>query len=353
MSRVDRRGLGEVVPPVYLSTIYAQKTPGEPLGYEYSRVGNPTREQTEIEIATLENAKHGLAFSSGSAAAATVLASLNSGDRVLCSQDIYEGTYRLLNSVFRRFGISTDFVDFNNINKVYARIGKSTKLVWMESISNPLLKVVDIRSISDIAKEKNAVVLVDNTFASPVFIHPLSEGADIVLHSLTKYIGGHHDVTAGALALNDTGTYEQLRLLQFTIGAIAAPIDCFLVSRGIKTLDIRMERHQKNATVVNEFLKSMETIDKVSYPGISGMVSFWVKGGKDETVKFLENLDHIKIAHSLGGPETTVQHPRTMMSFTEIPEELDRKGVTFNLVRMSVGLENPQLVMDDISQAIK
>jgi len=353
MSKVDRKGFGEIVPPIYLSTIYAQETPGEPLGYEYSRVGNPTREQTEKEIASLENAKHGLVFSSGSAAAASVLASLSSGDRVLCSQDVYEGTYRLLDSVFRRFDIHTDFSDFDDVNDIQAKLGHNTKLIWTESVSNPLLKVADIKAIANLAKGSNAKILVDNTFASPVFIHPLSDGADIVLHSLTKYIGGHHDVTAGAIALNDSEMYKNLQFLQFTIGAIASPPDCFLISRGIKTLDIRMERHQKNATMVSEFLKALSTIEKVSYPGLSGMVSFWVRGNKNETIRFLKNLEHIKIAHSLGGPETTVQHPRSMMSFTETPEELDKKGVTFNLVRMSVGLENPQLVMDDIIQAIK
>lgn len=349
----ESKRFGEIISPIYLSTIFAQKTPGQPEGYEYSRVTNPTREETEKEIASLEEAKYGLAFSSGSAAATTILSSLNSGDRVLCSQDVYEGTYRLLDLVFKRFNITTDFANFDNLYEVKEKINKDTKLVWIESVSNPLLKVAGIKSISEISHKSNAKLIVDNTFASPVFVHPLQEGADVVLHSLTKYIGGHHDVTAGALVLNNPKLYDKLQFLQFTMGAIAAPMDCFLISRGIKTLDIRMEKHQKNAILVSKFLKTSKAIDKISYPGISGMVSFWYKGETEKTISFLEKLKHVKIAHSLGGPETTVQHPRTMMSFTETPEELDRKGVTFNLVRMSVGLENPQLVLDDILQATK
>lgn len=343
---------GAIVPPIFLSTIFAQETPGVDPGYEYSRVGNPTREETEAEIASLEGARHGLVFSSGSAAAATVLASLSSGDKVLCSQDVYEGTYRLLNSIFRKFNISTEFADFSDFSSIESKMRADTKLVWVESVSNPLLKVADIKSISRVAKKNNALLLVDNTFATPIFSKPLEVGADIVLHSLTKYIGGHHDVTAGALALNNSEIYQNLQFLQFTIGAVASPLDCFLVSRGIKTLDVRMERHQQNARIVNEYLKSFEKIEKVNYPGISGMVSFWVRGGKEKTIRFLQNLEHIKIAHSLGGPETTIQHPRSMMSFTETPDELDKKGVTFNLVRMSVGLENPELIINDISNAI-
>jgi len=343
---------GDIAPPIHLSTIFTQKSPGEHLGFEYSRIGNPTREGLEKELAKLEKGKFALTFSSGTAAAATVLASLSAGDHILCSQDVYEGTFRLLQKVFKKFDVSFSFVDFSKVDSLEKSIKPNTKLIWFENLTNPLLKVIDTQKIVRITKKSSVLVLVDNTFATPIFRNPLLEGADIVLHSLTKFIGGHHDITAGALIGNNQQLFENLNFLQHTIGATPSPFDCFLVLRSIKSLSVRMSQHTKNAKVVTRFLKSCDKIEKVNFPGFSGMVSFWVKGDQNETVQFLEKLKHIKITQSLGGPDTIVQHPRAMMTFSLSNRELDRLGITTNLVRMSVGIENVSIIIEDIQKAL-
>lgn len=344
---------GAIIPPIHLSAIFAQKSPGKHLGFEYSRIGNPTREELEKELAKLEKGKFALAFSSGTAAAATVLASLSAGDHILCSQDVYEGTFRLLQKVFKKFNVSFSFVDLSEVDNLKESIRPDTKLIWFENLTNPLLKVIDTQEVVKIAKKSKALILVDNTFATPIFKNPLWEGADVVLHSLTKFIGGHHDVTAGALIVNNMQLHERLHFLQHTIGATPSPFDCFLVSRGIKTLGIRMKQHKRNAETVSRFLKSCNKIEKVSFPGFSGMVSFWIKGGRREAVGFLEKLKHIKITQSLGGPDTIVQYPRSMITFSVSNRELDKIGITANLIRMSVGLENTSTILEDIKQALK
>ena len=341
-----------VIPPIHLSTIFAQKSPGRHAGFEYSRMGNPTREELEKELAKLEKGKFALAFSSGTAAAATLLASLSSGDHILCSQDVYEGTFRLLQKVFKKFNISFSFVDMTKGNNLKKSIKPNTKLIWFENLTNPLLKVIKTREVVRIAKKSKALVLVDNTFTTPVFKNPLLEGADVVLHSLTKFIGGHHDVTAGALIVNDQHLFEKLNFLQHTIGATPSPFDCFLALRGIKSLPVRMQQHKKNAKAVARFLKLCSKVEKVTFPGFSGMVSFWIKGDQKKTVQFLEKLKHIRITQSFGGPETIVQHPRSMITFSMPHKELDKIGITLNLVRMSIGLEQPYLIINDLKQAL-
>jgi len=348
----ERDQYGAVVPPLYLTTIYEQDSPGIPLGYEYSRVGNPTRELLEAELADKEGGEHALAFSSGSSAATALLLSLSSGDHIVCSQDVYEGTYRLVRHVVDNFGLNVEFVDFHNPVTAANAVRENTKLIWYESVSNPLLKVVNTQEVANLLKGSGAKIVVDNTFASPVCLKPLAEGADVVLQSLTKYINGHHDVTGGALVMNDELMRTKLHFLLFTMGIQLSPVDSFMVSRGLKTLELRMKRHEANAKNVSDFLGTHGMVEDVSYPGFSGMVSFWVKGDLSVTIKMLESLNHVKIAHSLGGYETTVQHPRSMMSFTETPEELDTKGVTNNLIRMSVGLEDSRVINEDLDRAL-
>jgi len=348
----SNNNFGAIVPPIHLSTIFAQKDPGKHLGFEYSRVGNPTREGLEKELAKLEKGKFALTFSSGTAAAVTVLASLSAGDHVLCSQDVYEGTFRLLQKVFKKFDVSFNFVDLSKVDGLKKSVKPNTKLIWFENLTNPLLKVIDTQEIVKVAKKSKVLVLVDNTFATPIFRNPLLKGADIVLHSLTKFIGGHHDVTAGALIGNDQQLFKNLNFLQHTIGATPSPFDCFLVSRGVKSLSIRMQQHKKNAETVAQFLKTSKRIEKVVFPGFSGIVSFWVKGGQKETVQFLEKLKHIKITQSLGGPNTIVQHPRSMMTFSLSNRKLDKIGISTNLIRMSVGIEDASIIVEDIQQAL-
>jgi len=344
---------GAIIPPIYLSTIFAQESPGKHLGFEYSRIGNPTREVLERDLAKLEKGKFALAFSSGTAAAATVLASLSAGDHILCSQNVYEGTFRLLQKVFKKFDVSFSFVDLSKVDSLKKAIKPNTRLIWFENLTNPLLKVINTQEIVRIAKKSKVLVLVDNTFATPIFRNPLLEGADIVLHSLTKFIGGHHDVTAGALVCNDQQLFENLNFLQHTIGATPSPFDCFLVSRGIKSLNVRMQQHKKNAEIVSQFLKTSKKTEKVVFPGFSGVVSFWIKGGQKETARFLKKLKHIKITQSLGGPDTIMQHPRSMITFSLSARELDGMGVTKNLIRMSVGLEDVSIILEDLKQALR
>lgn len=349
----SNNNFGAIISPIHLSTIFAKKNPGKHLGFEYSRIGNPTRKGLEKVLANLEKGKFALVFSSGTAAAATVLASLNAGDHILCSQDVYEGTFRLLQKVFKKFNVSFGFIDLSEIDSLKRSIKPNTKLIWFENLTNPLLKVIDTREVVRVVKKSKALVLVDNTFTTPVFRNPLLEGADIVLHSLTKFIGGHHDVTAGALIINDQQLFENLNFLQHTIGATPSPFDCFLVLRGIKSLNVRMQQHKKNAEIIAKFLKTSKKIEKVVFPGFSGMVSFWIKGSQNDTTQFLKKLRHIKITQSLGGPDTIVQHPRSMMTFSLSAKKLDKIGITKNLIRMSVGLEDSSMIIKDIKQALK
>jgi cystathionine beta-lyase/cystathionine gamma-synthase len=329
--------LKPLIPPIILSTTMAQTKPEQG---GYSRVDNPTRLALEKNLAQLEKAKFALAFSSGSAAIANILSILKTGDEVICHHEVYEGTLRLLLKVFSKFGVKVNLTDVSKLKAVSRR----TKIVWLETITNPTLQVIEVKKICQKLKHKNLLIVIDNTFATPIFQNPLLEGADIVVHSLTKFINGHHDVTAGAVMLNDKNIFNQLNFLQHTIGATPSPFDCFLIQRGLETFNLRMKQHQANAQKITEFLKSSPIISRVSFPGFSGLVSFWIKGNQHNTLQFLSKLKHIKIAHSLGGTISTIMHPGSMMTLS-IP-------IDNNLVRLSVGLENNQTIINDLKQAL-
>ncbi len=329
--------LSPLVAPIILSTTMAQK---KPEGGGYSRIDNPTRLLLEKDLAKLEKAKFALAFSSGSAAIMTILATLKAGDEIICHQEVYEGTLRLLTKIFSKFKIKVKLTDINHLKSVNPK----TKIVWLENVTNPTLQIIDVQKICRRLKQKNLLIVVDNTFATPVFQNPLLLGADIVIHSLTKFISGHHDVTAGAIMLNDKKLFKQLKFLQCTIGAVPSPFDCFLIQRSLETLNIRMRQHQVNAQKVANFLKSHPKISKVSFPGFSGLVSFWIKGNKQKTLKSLSRLKHIKIAHSLGGTQSTIMHPASMMTLSS--------PINDCLVRLSVGLEDNQIIINDLRQAL-
>lgn len=329
--------LSPIVPLINLSTTMAQKIPEQG---GYSRVDNPTRLSLEKELAKLEKAKFALAFSSGSAAIMTILATLKAGDEVICHQEIYEGTLRLLTKVFSKLDVKVNLTDVNKLKSV----GQRVKIVWLENVTNPTLQIIDVKKICQRLKQKNLLIVVDNTFATPVFQNPLPMGADIVVHSLTKFISGHHDVTAGAIMLNDQKLFKQLKFLQHTVGAVPSPFDCFLIQRSLETLNLRMKQHQKNAQKVTDFLKTSSHVSQVSFPGFSGSVAFWIKGNKQKTLEFLAKLKHIKIAHSLGGTQSTIMHPASMMTLS-LP-------INDCLVRLSVGLEDDQIIINDLRQAL-
>jgi cystathionine gamma-lyase len=363
---------GDVVVPIHLASTFARKDVDEPTGgFEYSRSGNPTRFALEKKLATIENARYGLAFSSGLAAETTLcLSLLKSGDHVIVCDDLYGGTRRLFTRVFQeKFGIDFSYVDARDPERVKSAIRKETKLIWLESPTNPLLRLCDIREIAGIAHDADALVAVDNTFASPYFQQPLGLGADVVVHSTTKYINGHSDSIGGALITSDEELFKKLRFHQNAAGAILSPFDSFLVARGIKTLALRMERHEKNALTVAEFLSVHSKVATVYYPGLashpqhalarkqmtgfSGMLSFELRGGEAEAKKFLRNLHLFALAESLGGVESLIEHPATM-THASIPAEERRKiGVSDALVRISVGIENAEDLITDLDQALE
>ena len=361
---------GDVVIPIHLSTTFARKEVDKPTGrYEYSRTANPTRDALEKKLAALENAKFALAFSSGLAAEASILlALLQSGDHVIAFDDLYGGTKRLFNSVFQKFGINFDFVDARDTNNVRKAIKPKTKLIWLETPTNPLLKLCDIREISEVAKEKDILVVVDNTFASPFFQKPLDLGADIVVHSTTKYIAGHSDVVGGTVMVSNDELFEKLKFIQNAVGAIQSPFDSYLVIRGIKTLAIRMRTHEENAKAVAYFLENHPKVKRVIYPGLEshpqhelakkqmsgfgGIVTFEIKGGLPAAKKFLERLNIFLLAESLGGVESLAEHPATMTHASIPKEELDKIGITEGLIRLSVGIEDKNDLINDLEQAL-
>lgn len=361
---------GSVMPPVFLTSTYAQTSPGVPVGdYEYSRAANPTRTALENALASIENGTRGLAFSSGLAATDCVLRGLKSGDEVIAMDDLYGGTYRMFTRIYKESGIVFHFVDFNDTAKFQSLINDKTKLVWAETPTNPLMKLCDIKSIANLLKGKEILFAVDNTFATPYLQQPLDLGADIVMHSATKYLGGHSDVIAGALIVKDEKLGEQLHFQQFATGATLGPLDSYLVLRGIKTLPIRMERHCSNGQKVADFLENHPKINKVYYPGLSshpyhelaksqmkafgGMVTFDFKSeSKADAAKFLENLKVFTLAESLGGVESLANHPATM-THASIPEDKRKEiGIGDDLVRLSVGIEDIEDLIADIEQAL-
>ncbi len=362
-------GSGDVVVPIHLSTTFAREKVDHPTaGLEYSRSGNPTRFALEKNLAELENGKFAYAYSSGLAAITNVLLLLKSGDHVLSIDDVYGGTRRLFKQVFEQFGLTFSFVDFATGADLKGYIKKNTKMIWIETPTNPLLKIVDIASVCQFAKQKKIVTVVDNTFASPFSQRPLDLGADIVLHSMTKYIGGHSDVVAGCVMVIDKKIADRLKFLQNAVGAILSPFDSFQVLKGIKTLSLRMKRHEENAKKVIEFLTKYKKVKKIYYPGLSthkgykiaksqmtgfgGMLSFELDVTLIQSVKFLESLKLISVAESLGVVESLIEHPASMTHASVPKEEREKIGLSDGLIRLSVGIEDADDIIADLSQAL-
>jgi cystathionine gamma-lyase len=359
---------GAVNVPIFQTSTYAQTAPGVHKGYDYSRTDNPTRTALQNALASLEEAKFGLAFSSGMGAATTVMLLFKQGDHVVSSSDVYGGTYRLFKRVLEQFGLTFSFVDTSNLKEIEQAATSQTRLIWIESPTNPLLKITDIRNTAKVAHAHGALCLVDNTFASPFFQRPLTLGVDLVLHSTTKYIGGHADVVGGAICLNDLALYERLKYLQNAAGATPSPLDCFLTLRGLKTLALRMREHEKNALGIATFLKNHPRVRRVYYPGLrdhpgheiaaaqmdgfSGMVSFEVKSGLSAARGILGRLEIFKIAESLGGVESLVELP-AIMTHASIPkEEREKAGLDDGLIRLSVGIEDVEDLIADLKYAL-
>jgi len=363
-------GSGDVVTPIHLSSTFARKEIDKPTGgYEYSRTGNPTRHALEKRLAALENAKYGLAFASGLAAETTVLLSLlKKGDHVIAFDDLYGGTRRLFNQTISSFGLKFTYVDARYLENVERAIKRNTRIIWLETPTNPLMKLCDVRAISKIAREQNIITIVDNTFMSPYFQSPLDLGADIVLHSTTKYLGGHSDVVGGAVMLSNEQLYSKLKFNQNAIGAVPSPFDCFLVLRGIKTLALRMERHNYNALKIAEYLESHPRVEKMNYPGLKshpqhelakkqmsgfgGVLSFEIKGNLKDVKNFVKKLKIFALAESLGGVESLIDHPALMTHVSLTREERKKIGITDNLLRLSVGIEDVEDLIADLKQAL-
>lgn len=360
---------GSVNVPVFLTSTFAQRTPGELRnGYEYSRGANPTRQALEDSLASIENGARGLAFGSGLAAIDCVLKLLSPGDEIIAVDDLYGGTYRMFTRLFDKYQLKFTFVNFDDVSKIEQHITGKTKLIWIETPTNPLMKLVDIKAVTDLVKGKNILVAVDNTFATPYLQRPIDLGADIVMHSATKYLGGHSDVIAGALVARTEELGEQLHFIQFASGGILGPHDSYLVLRGIKTLALRVQRHSENGMAVAKYLQQHPAIDKVFYPGLEdnpqyelaarqmkdfgGMVSFTFKSGKKEdAIKFLEQVRVFTLAESLGGVESLANHP-AMMTHASIPAEKRAElGITDDLVRLSVGIEDIEDLIADLERA--
>lgn len=361
---------GAVMVPVYFTSTYAQEAPGIHKGYEYSRTHNPTRTALEMALAQLEGAKHGLAFASGLAATDAVLRLLAPGDHVLVSRDLYGGTYRIMRRVFEPWGLRFDFVDTTEPSTVESALRPETKMLWIETPSNPLLHISPIAVLADMAHAHGARLVIDNTFATPYLQNPLEMGADIVVHSATKYLGGHSDVVMGAVMLNNDEDAQRLRFLQNAVGAVPGPMDCFLVLRGIKTLPLRMQKHSENAQKIAEFLATHPKVAKVYYPGLvthphyllakqqmrlpGGMISFEVKvAGVEDLRNFWGALQIFTLAESLGGVESLINHP-AVMTHASIPEEERLAlGITPGLLRLSVGIEDTDDLIADLKAALQ
>ena len=357
-----------VMQPIYQTSTYAQKSPGVNKGFEYSRTHNPTRTALQNSFASLENAKYGVAFSSGLAAIDAIIKLLSPGDEVISTNDLYGGTFRLFTKVFEKYGVKFHFTSLHNVSDVESLINENTKVIWAETPTNPMINIFDIEALSIISKAKNLLLVVDNTFASPFLQNPINLGADIVMHSATKYLAGHSDVVLGALMLNDDKIAEKLYFIQNASGAVPGPQDCFLTLRGIKTLHVRMQRHCENAHKVANFLNNHEMVEKVYWPGLDshknhdvakkqmsgfgGMLSFRIKDfNKEQTIKFLEKLHLFTLAESLGGVESLCGHPATMTHASIPIQEREKSGVTDSLIRLSIGIEDVDDLIDDLKNA--
>ncbi|MEW5850148.1 MAG: cystathionine gamma-synthase [Myxococcota bacterium] len=359
---------GAIMTPVYFTSTYVQEGPGGHKGYEYSRTQNPTRTALQDNLAALEGGKHGLCFASGLAAETTLMTWLSAGDHVVCGDDVYGGTFRLFDKVFKRLGISFTFVDQTDLAATAAAFRPNTKLCWVETPTNPMLKLVDIAAVAEMTHKAGAKLVVDNTFATPVLQRPLSLGADIVLHSTTKYLGGHSDVVGGALIMNDAALKDQLTFLQNAVGGTPGPMDCFLTLRGTKTLHLRMARHVENASALAQWLSEQPTVEKVIYPGLKshphhalaarqmkgpgGMISMVVKGGLDKAVRVLKATRIFACAESLGGVESLIEHPAIMTHASVPPENRRKLGIDDGLIRLSVGVEALDDLKKDLAQAL-
>ncbi len=358
---------GAIMPPIYQTSTYVQSSPGEHKGYEYTRSHNPTRTRLEECLASLENAKHCLVTASGLSASSLIMHMLPKGSKIICGDDVYGGTYRLFSKVFPDIH-EFKFVDTTNLKNLEKEIDSfKPALVWLETPTNPLLKISDIAAVSALAKKVNAMVVVDNTFMSPFFQNPLDQGADIVLHSMTKFINGHSDVVGGAMMFNSDEIRQKLFFYQNAIGPCQSPFDSWLVLRGIKTLAVRMKAHEKNAIKISNYLENHAKVEKVVYPGLKshpqyelakkqmkgsgGMITFFLKGGIDESRRFLENVKLFALAESLGGVESLVDHP-AIMTHASIPKEVrEQLGIHDNLIRLSVGIEDCDDLIADLERA--
>lgn len=362
---------GAVMTPIYQTSTFAQSSPGQHKGFEYSRAANPTRTALENAFASLENGSHGFAFSSGLAAIDCVLRTLKPGDEVITGDDLYGGTYRMFTKLFQKYGLKFSYVDMNKISNVSNAVTDATKLIWIETPTNPLMKIADIKEISSVVKKNKPSILVavDNTFATPYLQRPLDLGADIVMHSATKYLGGHSDLVMGALMVNNDKLAKELHFIQFAAGAIAGPMDAFLALRGLKTLHVRMQRHCENGMAIARYLLSHPKVKEVYYPGLQkhpnhsiakkqmdafgGMVSFKLKDeSKQATFTFLESTKIFTLAESLGGVESLVNHPVTMTHASIPKTERLKIGITDSLIRLSVGIEEKSDLIKDLEQAL-
>jgi cystathionine beta-lyase/cystathionine gamma-synthase len=360
---------GAIMTPIYQTSTYVQEAPGVNKGYEYARSQNPTRKALEDAYAQIENGQFGLAFSSGVAATDAVIKLLEPGDEVIAANDMYGGTYRLFTKVFEKFGISFKYVDTTNAENISAVITAKTKLIWIETPTNPLMNITDIKAVSIIAKKAGALLCVDNTFASPYLQNPLDLGADIVMHSATKYLGGHSDVIQGCLVMNDAGLREKLYFIQKSCGAVPGPMDCFLVLRGIKTLHVRMQRHCENGEKMANFLRNHPKVSQVywcgftDHPGYTiaskqmrgfgGMMSFTLKDDSVENARrVLSSTKVFALAESLGGVESLINHPASMTHASIPREERIKNGLSDSLIRLSVGIEDIDDLISDINEAI-
>jgi len=360
---------GAIMTPVYLTSTYVQEAPEKHKGFDYSRSNHPTRLALERNLAALEGASHGLAFGSGMAATSTVMLGLDPGDHVVSGRDVYGGTYRVFTKVFERFGVRFSFVDTTDLEAVGAALSERTRLVWLETPSNPLLHITDLQGVCKLAHARDAKVAVDNTFATPALQRPLELGADLVVHSTTKYLGGHSDVVGGAVLCREKADFEKLKFLQNAVGAVPGPLDCFLVLRGTKTLPVRMEAHCANAQRVAEFLASHKKVRGVHYPGLpshkghalakrqmagfGGMISFELEGDLARAVRMLQAVRVFSLAESLGGVESLIGHPATMTHASIPKAEREKAGLTDTLIRLSVGLEDPDDLVEDLDRAIE
>ena len=367
--QIPEKGYGAVMPPIYQTSTYSQSSPGNHKGYEYSRTHNPTRQALESSFASIENGEFGLAFGSGLAAIDAVLKLLSPGDEVISTNDLYGGSYRLFTQVFENFGIKFHFTGMSDPNRIKNLINVKTKMIWVETPTNPMMNIIDIKSLSEIAKSKNILLAVDNTFATPFLQQPLNLGADIVMHSATKYLAGHSDVVLGALVVKNKDLADKLYFIQNASGAICGPMDSFLTLRGIKTLHVRMERHCENAKKIAIFLNNHTEIEKVFWPGFSShpnhniakeqmsdfgaMISFTTVGNDfEKAINIIEKLKIFTLAESLGGVESLAGHPASMTHASIPKKEREASGVVDSLIRLSVGIEDVGDLILDLEQAI-